>query len=230
MSSTALCVPREEKLWFVQFRFVQEADSQSLFSCSCIRQSLCISSALCGSLDTWASSFCMQISVCFEDIFPLWPAYWTGWGSDYRGIQWVLSTHRYFFRQEWPPEFGAIKCSYCVYSVRGQFVLPRSHILRLVVNLFGLLILCSGTQMAYPPGISDCMRLSGKIWLNWVLVLHQSPLQVSMSAQAQCLIMEKIQLQWNRVTTWDRPFFILISSNESISGIENNSFEAMKFI
>lgn len=135
-----------------------------------------------------------------------------------------------FFRQEWPLESGAVKCSYCVYSVRGQIVLPRSHILRLVVNLFVLLVLCSEIQMAYPPGVCACMRLSWKIWLDWVLVLHCSPLQVSVSAQAQCLITDRNQLQWNRVTTWDCPFLILISSNESISGMENNSLGAMKFI
>jgi len=104
-------------------------------------------------------------------------------------------------------------------------VLHRSRILRLVVNLFVLLILHSGTQISHLPGVAACTRLL-KNKTDSGLVVRQSHIQIPVSSSitpnngenSAALLLHGIV------------FFILLSSNEAISGTENNSLQATKFI
>lgn len=169
-------------------------------------QTLRTSSTLCGSLDMsavllrvflWVFWRYFSWATCLLDWLKL-RLWW--FPMDIKHI-W------YFFRQEWPFEFGAVKHSSCVYSVEGQIILHRSHALRLVVNLFVMFTLRSGTQISLSCGPCLYETLLTNV-TDLVLVLSSCASHTSKLAWASlwCLITEISQLHWNKVATWDHIF------------------------
>lgn len=137
-------------------------------------QTLRTFSTLCGSLDT--SAVLLHVFLCMfwryfslVTCLPDWLKLRLWWlPMDIKHI-W------YFLRQEWPFEFGAVKRSYCVYSVEGQIILRRSRTPRLVVNLFLMFTLHSGTQISHSHEVPACMRLSWQMWLIQLLCCPPVP-------------------------------------------------------